>query len=508
MRKIIILDFGGQYCHLISRRIRDFGVFSKVVPSHISAHIVSKDTTIQGIILSGGARSVYETHGPKFDRAILQLGIPVLGICYGHQIIAHALGGKVIAGKMGEYGLTALSITHHTDIFSGLQHNQKVWMNHRDIVTALPQGFMPTAKTSATDIAAYSSPQKKIFGVQFHPEVSHTQKGNAILKNFVFKICHCEKSWSSRLLKRDIIEHARKTIGSQKAIIGLSGGIDSSVAAALVGSSIGKNLTAVYVDTGLMRYQETQEIQKIFSHTNLNLKIIRAGKIFFRALQGVTSPERKRKIIGKLFVDIFYEQAKKEKAKVLIQGTIYSDRIESGITKHSSKIKSHHNVGGLPKNLKLALYEPLRELYKDEVRKIAAELRLPKELVTRQVFPGPGLAIRIIGEVTPEKAEIVRRAGKIIEDELRNTAHWKKLWMSFPVLLPIKSVGVQGDARTYKYPIVLRIIESKDVMTANFSKLPWNLLEKISTRITNEIKEVNRVVYDITHKPPATMEWE
>jgi len=479
-----------------------------VVPSHISAGTLAQDTTIQGIILSGGARSVYEKKGPRFDPEILQLGIPVLGICYGHQVIAHALGGNVVAGKIGEYGLTTLAVTRHADIFSGLKDNQNVWMNHRDIVVRLPLGFLPIAKTSATAIAAYAHTQKKIFGIQFHPEVSHTQQGSLILKNFVFKICHCQKSLSSRLLKDDIIEQARKKLGKEKAIIGLSGGIDSSVAAALVESAIGKNLTAIYVDTGLMRYQETQGIQKIFSDSNLALKIIHAEKLFFRALRGITSPEQKRKIIGKLFVDIFYEQAKKVNAKVLIQGTIYSDRIESGITKHSSKIKSHHNVGGLPKNLKLRLYEPLRDLYKDEVRKIAAELKLPQELVSRQVFPGPGIAIRIIGEVTPEKADIVRHAGKIIEDELRNTPYWKKLWMSFPVLLPIKSVGVQGDARTYKYPIVLRIIESKDVMTANFSKLPWNLLEKISTRITNEIKEVNRVVYDITHKPPATMEWE
>lgn len=508
MDKIIVLDFGGQYCHLIARRIRDFGVFAQVVPSDISANAVNGDRAIKGIILSGGARSVYDKNAPPFDKNIFQLQIPLLGICYGHQLIAHLLGGNVVSGRAGEYGLTILSVVRYYKIFAGIGKRLSVWMNHRDIVRSLPKGFTILAKTTHSPIATFSNERKSIYGVQFHPEVSHTRKGEQLLKNFVFDICKCKPSWSSHSLIESIITEARETIGKEKAIIGLSGGVDSSTTAMLVSKAIGKNLIAVYIDTGLMRYKETQQVKKVFEGRGLNLKIILAGSQFFRALKSVASPEHKRKVIGRLFADIFSRVAKNEKAQFLIQGTIYSDRIESGITEHSSKIKSHHNVGGLPKNLKLKLYEPLRELYKDEVRKIAKEIGLPKEIIERQVFPGPGLAIRIIGEVTRKKVEIVRLASYIIEEELRKTEFWKQIWMSFAVLLPIKSVGIQGDERSYKYPIVVRIVESKDAMTAHFSKIPFEILEKISTRITNEIKEVNRVVYDITNKPPATMEWE
>lgn len=508
MDKIIILDFGGQYCHLISRRIRDFGVLSEIVASGISATKISNDKGIKGIILSGGALSVYEKNAPKFDKKILRLGIPILGICYGHQLIAHLMAGKVISGKSGEYGLMRLDIEKSVGVLAKLGKTKKVWMNHRDIIISLPKSFLPIAKTEHTKIAAFGDRNKKIFGVQFHPEVSHTESGGQILKNFIFNICKSEKTWSSSSFVQGIVKEAKETIGDRKAIIGLSGGIDSSVTAALVSKAIAKKLVAVYVDTGLMRYGETKFIERTFKRVNLNLKIVRAEKQFFQALKGIVSPEQKRKVIGKLFADIFYDISKKERAIFLIQGTIYSDRIESGITRYSSKIKSHHNVGGLPKNLKLKLYEPLRDLYKDEVRKIAREIGLTKEITTRQVFPGPGLAIRIIGEVTPKRAEIVRQASRIIEEELRETEFWENIWMSFAVLLPIKSVGIQGDERSYKYPIVVRIIESRDAMTANFSKIPFQILERISTRITNEIKEVNRVVYDITDKPPATMEWE
>jgi len=509
MDKIIILDFGGQYCHLISRRIRDAGVFAEVVSSSISAAEIAKDKDVKGIILSGGARSVYEKNAPKFDKKILSLRIPILGICYGHQLIAYLLGGRVVSGESGEYGLTKL-------FFSKLPGVKIVWMNHKDMVMKLPSGFVSLASTDHSPMAAYANTRKKIFGVQFHPEVSHTQKGQKILESFVLNVCHCKKSWSSKSIIKNIIEETREAIGESKAIIGLSGGIDSSVAATLAAQAIGKNLIAVYVDTGLMRHKETELLKKAFvplwgiprRGTSPSLKIIKAGPRFFKALKGVTAPERKRKIIGKLFIDIFSEVAKKEKADFLIQGTIYSDRIESGITQHSSTIKSHHNVGGLPKNLKFKLYEPLRDLYKDEVRAIAKTLKMPKEITTRQVFPGPGLAIRIIGEVTPKRTQIVRGASRIIEEELMGTKYWKNIWMSFAVLLPIKSVGIQGDERSYKYPVVVRIIESRDAMTANFSKIPHEILEKISTRITNEIKDVNRVVYDITNKPPGTMEWE
>ncbi len=508
MDKIAILDFGGQYCHLISRRLRDLGATTKIFPSNVPASQLGSDKEIKGIVLSGGARSVYDKNAPKFDRKILKLRLPILGICYGHQLIVHKMGGRIVSGKSGEYGLMKLNISTSVAILAGLGKSLNVWMNHRDIVASLPQSFSPLAGTEHSKIAAFASRDKKIFGVQFHPEVSHTEKGDKILKNFVSGVCRCKKSLSPRITVRNIIKEAQETIGGNKAIIGLSGGVDSSVAVALVSRAIGKNLTAVYVDTGLMRERETEFIKRAFGRRNLNLKIIRAEKQFFRALKGITSPERKRKIIGRLFADIFYRIAKKEKAKFLVQGTIYSDRIESGLTKYSSRIKSHHNVGGFPENLKLKVYEPLRDLYKDEVRKIARAIGLPKQIISRQVFPGPGLAIRIIGEVTPDKVEIVRQAGKIIEDELKKSGFWGKIWMSFAVLLPIRSVGIQGDERSYKYPVVVRIVESQDAMTANFAEIPFSILEKISTRITNEIKEVNRVVYDITNKPPATMEWE
>lgn len=508
MDKIIVLDFGGQYCHLIARRIRDFGVFAEVVPSDISRIEILKDKSIKGIVLSGGARSVYEKDAPKFDKNILEVSLPILGICYGHQLIVHSLGGKVVSGKTGEYGLMQLNVKKQIGVLSQLGKMEKVWMNHRDLVISLPKGFSSIADTEHSKIAVFINPFRKIFGVQFHPEVSHTESGSRILKNFVFRICHCKKSWSSRLLINNIIKEAKQVMRGKKAIIGLSGGVDSSVTALLVSKAIGRRLVAVYVDTGLMRYKETEFIQRIFKKTKLNLKIIKAEALFFKSLKSIISPEQKRKIIGKLFADIFCSIAKKKKASFLIQGTIYSDRIESGITKYSSKIKSHHNVGGLPRILKLKLYEPLKDLYKDEVRKIAKQIKLPGELTNRQVFPGPGSAIRIVGEVTPEKVEIVRQASIIIEEELKRTKFWKNIWMSFAVLLSVRSVGIQGDERSYKYPIVVRIVESKDAMTANFSNIPFEILDRISTRITNEIRQVNRVVYDITNKPPATMEWE
>ena len=510
MQKVLILDFGGQYCHLIARRIRDAGVFAEVVPSDISAAKIKKDKDIKGIILSGGARSVYEKNAPKFDKKILSLKIPIFGICYGHQLIAHILGGRVVSGELGEYGLTKIKIDvkRQFSICAGMPKSSNVWMNHKDVVVGMPKGFTALASTDYSKIAAYANPQRKIFGVQFHPEVSHTKYGQKILDSFIFSICGCEKAWSPKSIASNIIDEAKSEIGDSRAIIGLSGGIDSSVAAMLVGKAIGKNLVAVYVDTGLMRLGETEFVRDMFSGPSMTLHIVKAGPRFFKALKGVISPERKRKIIGKLFIDIFSEIAKEEKADFLVQGTIYSDRIESGITKHSSTIKSHHNVGGLPKNLKLRLYEPLRDLYKDEVRAIAKEIGAPKKITSRQVFPGPGFAVRIIGEVTPKRAKIVRDASRIIEEELINTKYWKNIWMSFAVLLPIKSVGIQGDERSYKYPIVVRIIESRDAMTANFSKIPHEILEKISTRITNEVRDINRVVYDITNKPPGTMEWE
>ncbi len=499
---IIVLDFGGQYCHLISRRIRAMGVDARVMPSDTPAGELK---SASGIILSGGAASVFDANAPRLDKSILSLGIPVLGICYGHQLIAHSIGGRVAAGDSGEYGVTELRIKNKNGILSNFLVPVNVWMNHRDIVTELPSDYRADASTKYSNIAAFSNKKKLIYGVQFHPEVTHTEWGEKMLENFVLGICKAKKDYKPRGIE-DIVRESGEAIGNRRAVIALSGGIDSSTAAVLVSKAIGNNLIAVYVDTGLMRENDTEFVKNTFS--NLNLRIIDAKETFFRRLKGVTDPEQKRKIIGKTFIEIFENVAKKEKADVLVQGTIYSDWIESGSTKHSSCIKSHHNVGGLPERMNLELYEPLRELYKDEVRKLAKKLGLPNELITRHVFPGPGLAIRIIGEVTEERVNVVRKAHRIVEEELKKAKLYKKTWMGFAVLLPIKCVGVQGDERSYKHPIVIRIIESKDAMTANFARIPYGILEAISTRITNEIKEVNRVVYDISNKPPATMEWE
>jgi len=501
--RVVVLDFGGQYSHLISRRIRDLGVYSEVLLPSTKRELM--DPEIKGLILSGGAASVYDVKSPKCDREILNLGIPVLGICYGHQLIAYLKGGDVTQGETGEYGITDLTVNEGR-LLSGLTRF-KVWMNHNDTVKKLPN-YTVTASTPGTPIAAFENSEKKIYGVQFHPEVTHTENGEKILENFVFGICETKQEWNTSNIIDRIITEIKDEIGEKKAVIGLSGGVDSSTAAVLMSRAIGK-LTAIYVDTGLMREGETKLIEGMFSeYENINLKIVKAESRFFKALKGVADPEEKRKIIGKLFIDVFEEIAQEEGAKVLIQGTIYSDRIESGITEHSSVIKSHHNVGGLPEDINLEICEPLKDLYKDEVRKIAKNLGLPDEIINRHVFPGPGLAVRVVGEVTPERVKIVRKASHIIEDELSKAGLYNKVWMAFAVLLPIKSVGVQGDARSYKYPVVVRILESKDAMTANFAKVSYEVLEKISTRITNEINEVNRVVYDISNKPPATMEWE
>jgi GMP synthase (glutamine-hydrolysing) len=508
MDRIIVLDFGGQYCHLISRRIKDIGVYSEVLPASTTAEQLKKIKGLKGIILSGGAASVYDQNSPKCDVAIFDLDIPILGICYGHQLIAYLNGGDVTSGEHGEYGITKLKVLKKSKLLAAFKHVENVWMNHRDIVRHLPEDFDVIASTDDSPIAAFENNRKKIYGVQFHPEVTHTPKGTLVLKNFVFRICKAKKGWNIKNFIATIENEIREKIGEKKAIIGLSGGVDSSTAAILVSKVIGKNLTAVYVDTGLMRAGETDFIRRVFSKYNLNLRVVDARQRFFEGLRGITDPEEKRKIIGKLFIDVFSEIAKEEKADVLIQGTIYSDRIESGVTEYSSKIKSHHNVGGLPAGMTLAVYEPLRDMYKDEVRAVAKKLRLPDEIIKRHVFPGPGFAVRIIGEVTEQKVEIVRKATSIIEEELKKAKLYDKVWMAFAVLLPIKTVGIQGDARTYKYPIVVRIVESKDAMTANFARVPYNVLSRISTRITNEIADVNRVVYDISNKPPATMEWE
>lgn len=484
------------------------GVYSEVVPSSIKKEELLQIEGVKGIILSGGAASVYDVNAPGYDKNILQIRVPVLGICYGHQLLAFIEEGKVEKGEKGEYGVSNLKVLETNRLFEGIFGDEKVWMNHRDIVVSLPPSYSIIAATKDCPIAAFADEEKNIYGVQFHPEVSHTNIGMKILENFVFKICNAGKSWNASQLIEGITSEIKQNLMDKKAILGLSGGVDSSTAALLVSNAIGKNLIAAYVDTGLMRAGETTFLKREFSGYSLNLKIINAEERFFKELKGIAEPEEKRKIIGRLFIEIFNEIAEQEKVNVLVQGTIYSDRIESGAGIHSSKIKSHHNVGGLPEQMKLEVYEPLRELYKDEVRAIAKSLGISDAIINRHVFPGPGFAIRILGEVTKEKTNIVRRATLIIEEELKNAGLYNSVWMAFAVLLPVKSVGIQGDARSYKYPIVVRIIESKDAMTASFAHVPYFILEKISTRITNEISEVNRVVYDISHKPPATMEWE
>lgn len=509
MDTIAVMDFGGQYSHLIGRRIRDLGVYAKVVSSGTDKESLEEIEDLKGVVLSGGAASVYAEDSPKPDPGILGLEVPILGICYGHQLLAHLTGGEVEAGDVGEYGTSDLELaTGNSRLLTGLERNEEVWMNHKDRVASMPDDYSTLASTEASPIAAYADDSGLRYGVQFHPEVTHTSKGGKVLENFALSICNAEATWDPGGLGPKLVDRARDYIGDRRAIIGLSGGVDSATAARIVGEAIGENLTAVYVDTGLMRQGETESIERTFEDSDLELRVLDRKDVFLGKLDGIEDPEEKRKIIGNTFIEIFTEEARSLGAEVLVQGTIYSDVIESGSTTHSDTIKSHHNVGGLPEKVELDIFEPLKDFYKDEVRQIGGSLGLSKEIINRHVFPGPGLAIRIVGEVTPARVEIVRRASHIVEDELKKAELYEDVWMAFAVLLPIKSVGIQGDLRSYKYPVALRIVESEDAMTANFARIPHEILETVSTRITNEIKEVNRVVYDISNKPPATMEWE
>jgi GMP synthase (glutamine-hydrolysing) len=506
--QIIVMDFGSQYAHLIARRVRDLGVFSEVVSNELDAEKIRISfPNLKGIILSGGPDDIVRKGAPQCDRKIFESGVPVLGLCYGHHIIGHYLGGKVELGNGSEFGTTKLKVLENGGILKGFGSEEDVWMNHGNSVMEAPPGFNVAARTDNC-IAVIQNPEKRIYGVQFHPEATHTKKGTIMLDNFVFGICSAEKDWSMENFIDNEIRKARELVGDRRAVIGLSGGVDSSAAAVLMSRAIGNSLTAVYVDTGFMRLGETDAIRKTFSAWDMKLIIADAKDRFFEAMKDVTDPEQKRKIIGKLFIDVFNEAAKNEKAEVLVQGTIYPDRIESGTSKNASVIKSHHNVGGLPKDMKLELCEPLRDLYKDEVRAVARKLGLPEFIVQRHPFPGPGLAIRIIGECSKENVEIVQKANHIVLDELEKAGEYNNIWQAFAVLLPVRSVGVQGDARSYKRAVALRFVNSVDAMSASFSKVPYELLEKISTRITNEIREINRVVYDVTNKPPGTIEWE
>lgn len=509
---VLILDFGGQYCHLIARAVREQNVYSEIVNPSITAGEIKelqKDMNVKGIILSGGPQSVYGNGAQSIDKDILDLRIPILGLCYGHQLIAHLARGDVQLSSKKEFGDTTIVIDKPVGILKGLGDSVKVWMSHSDTVNALPKDYEVIAHSDNTPVAAFKHKTKPIFGLQWHPEVVHTEQGALVLRNFVIDVCKAKPEWKMEDFVQTSIKEIKDTVENGRCLVALSGGVDSSVAAALVGRAIDGNLTAVYVDTGLMREGETDEIRRVFARSGAELKIIDARERFFSALKGVKDPERKRKIMGREFIKIFEQQAIEAKADFLVQGTIYPDRVESGATGRSAIIKTHHNVGGLPKKIKFkAIIEPLRDLYKDEVRKIGAELDLPESIVHRQPFPGPGLAVRIIGPVTEEKADLLRKADSIVTSEIEKAGLARGLWQYFAVLTNNEAVGVKGDIRAYGSVIAFRALESRDAMTARFSELPWPLIRRISTRITNEVPGVTRVVYDTTDKPPGTVEWE
>ncbi|OGK24133.1 glutamine-hydrolyzing GMP synthase [Candidatus Roizmanbacteria bacterium RIFCSPLOWO2_01_FULL_37_12] len=507
---ILVVDFGSQTTHLIGRRIRDLGVKSELVlPQNTLASILKLKP--KGIILSGGPASVYGKKALLIDKTIFNLGIPILGICYGLEVIGQVLGGKVKSGIKKEYGPTLIRLNNNynsSNLFKNIPKKEfRVWMSHFDQVVRLPKNMINLGSTPTVRHAAFSNEKNNIFAIMFHPEVHHTQFGEQILNNFIFKI-----SSENKEIGKDKIEEIKKNISKniehKKAVCALSGGIDSAVAGYLAYKVIGKKLTNFYVDTGLMRDGETEEIKNTFKKMKLPMEVIYGKKYFLKALRGITDPEKKRKAIGETFVRLFEKEAKIKGAKILIQGTIYPDVIESQGTKHSHKIKTHHNVGGLPQKHGFKIIEPLRQFYKDEVRKIAADLNFPKEIIYRHVFPGPGLAVRIIGEVTERKLEILKKADTIIVEEIKKAGLYEKIWMAFGIFAGIKTTGVTGDERKYGETIAIRAIESKDTMTADWSRLPYDVLEKIAERITTEVFEVVRVVYDITTKPPATMEWE
>lgn len=506
---ILVLDFGSQYTQLIARRLREEGVYTEIVPFFEDIeNIKAKDP--QGIILSGGPKSVYEKGAPIPSKEIFELNLPILGICYGMQLIAHILGGSVERSLKHEYG-SAMLKGGKSKLFDSLPQIQKVWMSHADKVTSLPKGFKVIAQSENSEYAAIADEKRRVYALQFHPEVSHSEYGKAILKNFAKHICGIEGSWNVGHFAKFQIEKIRSEVGEGKVLCALSGGVDSSVTAALLFEAIREKLVPVFVDNGLLRENERERVEYVFKN-NLKLPLITidASKNFLSALKGVTDPEKKRKVIGKTFIKIFEQEAKKhDKLAFLAQGTLYPDVIESVSIKGPSKtIKSHHNVGGLPKKMKLKLIEPLRELFKDEVRALGIELGLPAEMVYRHPFPGPGLAIRVMGEVNRVDLEILRKADTILLDEIKAFGIYNKVWQAFAVLLNVKSVGVMGDNRTYEKTIAIRCVESTDGMTADFAHLPYELLSRISNRIINEVEGVNRVVYDVSSKPPATIEWE
>ncbi|MDD3987644.1 MAG: glutamine-hydrolyzing GMP synthase, partial [Candidatus Omnitrophica bacterium] len=498
---ILILDFGSQYTQLIARRVRENKVFSRIIPYNTPANEIAAMNP-KGLILSGGPASVVNKKSPCPDKGIFKLGIPVLGICYGMQVIAEMFGGKVKHTRSREFGKVELFIDDNRDLFSHMAGNFSCWASHGDFVSKMPQGFHTSAHTVNAPIAAISNTKRKIFALQFHPEVTHTEKGNQIISNFLFRVCGCLGRWTMESFVRETIDNIKKTVGSSNVVLGLSGGVDSSVVALLLHKAIGKNSRCIFINNGLLRKDEPEQVRRVFKDVyHLNLGVVDRSKNFLSRLKGVTDPEEKRKIIGSEFVRVFEEEAHKIKGvKFLAQGTLYPDVIESTSPTGapSKKIKSHHNVGGLPEHMKLKLLEPLREIFKDEVRVIGRELGLPDTIIQRQPFPGPGLAIRIIGEVTQERLDILREVDRRVIEEIRLANMYESGWQSFAILLPIKSVGIMGDERTYENVVALRCVSSMDGMTADWVKLPYELLEKISNRIINEVKGVNRVVYDIS----------
>lgn len=508
---ILVLDFGSQYTQLIARRVREKNVFSVIHPYNVSLETIV-ELNPDGIILSGSPASVYQKKAPIPDPGIYSLGVPILGICYGLQVTTFLFNGKVKKVKHREYGYAALHIDKKEDLFSGLPTGIDCWMSHGDQVTRLPKGFERIAHTRTSPVSAFRNRKRRIYGVQFHPEVVHTPLGHKIIGNFLFKICRLKGNWTPKSFIRDAVDSIQAKVNSDQVVLGLSGGVDSSVAATLVHKAIGKKLTCIFVDTGLLRLNERECVRQIFkNHLHMNIKIIDASKGFLRALKGVEDPEKKRKIIGRVFIEVFQREAQKlGRVPFLAQGTLYPDVIES-VSFHggpSVTIKSHHNVGGLPKGMKFKLIEPLRGLFKDEVRAVGRSMGLPSELIDRQPFPGPGLAVRIIGKVTEERCDLLREADHILMDEIKKAGLYKELWQAFAVLLPIKSVGVMGDERTYENVIAVRAVKSLDGMTADWARLPDQLLARISNRIINEVRGINRVCYDISSKPPATIEWE
>lgn len=505
---VVVIDFGGQYNQLIARRVRDLGVYSELHPYTITAEEIKK-LNPKGIIFSGGPNSAYDDDALKCDPAIYDLNIPILGICYGMQLLSEHFGGKVQAASEREYGKVQLTVTNESKLFINVPKEQIVWMSHGDVIVAEPEGFTVDAKSATCPVAAMSDETRNIYGVQFHPEVQHSEYGNELLKNFIFEVCQCEGNWSMENFIETEIEKIRKQVGDKKVLCALSGGVDSSVVAVLIHRAIGDQLTCMFIDHGLLRKGEAESVMKTFGEEfHMNIIKIDAKDRFLSKLKGVTDPEQKRKIIGNEFIYVFDEEAAKlSDMDFLAQGTLYTDIIESG-TQTAQTIKSHHNVGGLPEDMRFELIEPLKTLFKDEVRKLGTELGISDEIVWRQPFPGPGLAIRVLGEVTEEKLEIVRESDAILREEIKKAGLERDIWQYFTVLPGMRSVGVMGDARTYDYTIGIRAVTSVDGMTSDWARIPYDVLEKISTRIVNEVKHVNRIVYDITSKPPATIEWE